>query len=94
MPGMEPGTPETTGNETDVVPTLTKLTFLWGRQTPNTQINIQLGNVKVTRGYETTRGNVIWKIREGFSEKVTFELTSEGEVGGEQGKRKGKRDSS
>lgn len=37
---------------------------------------------------------MIWKIREGFSEKVTFELTSEGEVGGEWGKRKGKSDSS
>lgn len=37
-----------------------------------------LENVKVTRGYEVVPGeNLIWKIKEGFSEEVTAELNSE-----------------
>lgn len=37
----------------------------------------------MTQGYETVQeGNLIWKIREGFSEEMTFELSSEVWVGG------------
>lgn len=32
VPSKELGAPETMGNETEVVPTLTKLTLWWGRQ--------------------------------------------------------------
>ena len=56
-----------------------KLTLWWRRQILNTQIIIQLENVKITRGYEIVqRGNMIWKIREGVLEEVSFELSSEG----------------